>query len=213
MSDNALISTSARSRRALIGAGVGAVAALVAHAVGRPDRVLAEGETMVVGGNYNDAHTATVLKNTTNNNTVFLAQSTGGGYGVLGETAFGAAAVHGRQVSGSHVVTGSLGAGGIGAAGYSDTIRGMFAVGSNTADGIWAATEQGTAVVAQGGQASSFALKAMGRAQFTRSGVATVGSGNSQVVVNLDPVGAGTFVLATLQQYRSGVHEIGRAHV
>ena len=203
------VSTSLQSsatRRSLIGAGVGALAALVAGALGRPQAVLAEGEPMVVGGAYTDAHTETRLKNTVNDNTVFHARSTNGGYGVLGETAFGSAAVHGRQTGPGRLIVGSLGAPGIGVVGQSNGQRGMFAVGQDTADGIWAATEHGTAVYAQGPAADAFALKVEGRAAFTRSGVASVGSGKSQVIVNLDPVTADTFALATLQQYRSGVH-------
>jgi len=72
------------SRRALLGAGVGALAATLAAAIGRPAPVRAEGETMVVGGEYTTATSRVLLRNEVNDNGVFVAESTGAGVGVSG---------------------------------------------------------------------------------------------------------------------------------
>jgi hypothetical protein len=72
------------SRRALLAGALGGIGAIVASAVGRVSPVRAEGEAMVVGGDYNDATSATILGNPTNSATVFLAQSTANGIGVYG---------------------------------------------------------------------------------------------------------------------------------
>lgn len=52
----------------------------------------------------------------------------------------------------------------------------------------------------------ALALRVSGRAAFNRSGVAVVARGTDRVTVGLVPVTPKTFVLATLQQSRPGVH-------
>jgi hypothetical protein len=73
-----------RSRRAILAGLIGGLGAVVASAVGKASPVRAEGEAMVVGGDYNTATSATILGNSTNTATVLLAQSTAGGVGVYG---------------------------------------------------------------------------------------------------------------------------------
>jgi len=194
------------TRRTLLGGMLGALAGAALGAVGRPAAVLADGEAVKVGGVYGNSHTATELKNSANDNTVFMAVSTHGGYAVVGETAYGPAAVEGRQTGSGVIVSGTLGAGGTGVQAQSNGSEAINAVGLDQADGVLASTQHGTALIALGGAADSNALEVVGQASFSRSGVATIKSGKSQVVVDLDPVRAGTFAVATLQQYRAGVY-------
>ena len=72
-----------RSRRAVLGAGLGALAATVASAIGRPAPARAEGEPVVVGGAYTDATSRTRLRNQTNDADVFVAESAGGGTAIV----------------------------------------------------------------------------------------------------------------------------------
>ncbi|OGO55948.1 MAG: hypothetical protein A2V85_03950 [Chloroflexi bacterium RBG_16_72_14] len=67
-----------RSRRALLAAGAGAIAATAIEALGHPAPVRAEGETMVVGGEYATATSRTRLVNVTNGEDVFRAESSSG---------------------------------------------------------------------------------------------------------------------------------------
>jgi len=76
--------TPSTSRRALLAGALGGIGAAVAGTVAKVSPVRAEGEAMVVGGDYNDATTATILGNQSTAATVFLGQSTAGGIGVYG---------------------------------------------------------------------------------------------------------------------------------
>ena len=76
--------STATSRRALLAGALGGLGAWAASAIGRANPVRAEGEAMVVGGDYTDATSQTTLANTANNANVFQATSSGGGIGVYG---------------------------------------------------------------------------------------------------------------------------------
>jgi hypothetical protein len=194
------------SRRALLGAGLGAVAAFVANGLARPSAALADGESMQVGGIYTNAHTATALRNSANSNDVFRATSTGGGTAIRGETAFGDAAIEGHQSGSGTVVSGRLAGAGVAVFGQSNKSRAIQALGTDAADGIFTQSEHGTALLTEGLAPDATALRVDGRARFSRSGIATVGSGKSKVAVTIDPINSSTFALATLQQFRAGVY-------
>jgi hypothetical protein len=102
-----------QTRRALLAATVGSLAAVVAQALGRPIPARAEGETVKVGGEYWNATSRTYIRNQTNHDQVFVAHSTRQGVGVTGLSAnangvvgssnvqFG---VHGKSASNAGVV-------------------------------------------------------------------------------------------------------------
>jgi hypothetical protein len=81
------------SRRALLAGALGGLGAWAASAIGRASPVRAEGQAIVVGGEYLDATSVTRIRNLTNGNTVVWAESSSGvgvygtsssGYGVYG---------------------------------------------------------------------------------------------------------------------------------
>lgn len=96
-----------RTRRALLTAGIGAVAASVVTAVGRPRPVAAagnDGETLVVGGFYDDVQSQTTIANQANNEIVLWVASNAGGAGGSGTAVVGYSAdgvgVHGLSTDG-----------------------------------------------------------------------------------------------------------------
>jgi hypothetical protein len=72
------------SRRALLAGALGGLGALAAQALGRPTATRAEGQTMVVGGEYLDATSRTYIQNLTTDADVLVGYSGGNGYGVYG---------------------------------------------------------------------------------------------------------------------------------
>ena len=82
-----------RSRRALLAASLGGLAALAAQALGRPALVRAENEYVRVGGEYSTATSVTKIENTANNSTVLWGASGGSGAGVYGTSDSGVGVV------------------------------------------------------------------------------------------------------------------------
>lgn len=74
----ALDQTIQRSRRALLAGSIGALAAFVGRAIGRPLPARAEGEPIVVGGEYTDANSVAWIMNGTNNAAVLRGESVSG---------------------------------------------------------------------------------------------------------------------------------------
>jgi hypothetical protein len=72
------------SRRAVLAGALGGLSALAAQALGHPDSSRAEGETIVVGGEYTTAQSRTYLRNQTNDANVLEVASTGNGAAVRG---------------------------------------------------------------------------------------------------------------------------------
>jgi hypothetical protein len=62
------------SRRALLAAALGGIGAWAAGAIGRASPVKAEGQTVVVGGEYADAASVTKISNPTNGQEVLATQ-------------------------------------------------------------------------------------------------------------------------------------------
>ena len=81
--------TRSTSRRALLVGALGGVGAWVAAAVGRASPVHAEGEAMVVGGEYFTATSQTYLANASTTSNVFVAESYGAGTGLFGTSGTG----------------------------------------------------------------------------------------------------------------------------
>jgi len=104
------------SRRTLLAGALGGIGAWAASAMDRASPARAQGEPITVGGVFTDATSVTEIQNQANANTVFYANSTGGGYGVYGSS-HGAFGVNGvsdlsngvRGLSGSSTYAGTLG--------------------------------------------------------------------------------------------------------
>ena len=238
--------TGPTTRRSVLAAVLGGLAGVAAHAVGRPSRVLAEGEVIHVGDNHLTAETATYLKNSVNDADVFIAVTTGAGrsvygtstrgYGLMGRTAGAAkAGVHGvtghfdaMAVSGEHTARGSFGALGTDDKGVYGRVEdsdayavwgtcGPGAIGGAAIHGV-ALAQHSNAIEGEASSAARYAglfrhggdgtaLRVEGRTEFTRSGVATIPAGANRVTVTPEgPVTNRSFVLATLQEARVGVH-------
>jgi hypothetical protein len=136
-----------RSRRALLAGAVGGAAAFALQALARPKAARAEGEAMVVGGDYLTATSETFLANETNGANVFGAESAAGGTAL-------------RGVSHS----------GFAIQGQSNSSYGVYA-SSNSGTGVYGATGTGTGVF--GSSASSTQPATAGRA--TQSGTGVLG--------------------------------------
>jgi hypothetical protein len=222
-----LDTTTPRSRRALLGAALGAAVASVASAVGRPlPAAAADGEAMLVGHTY-DSTMRTQIDST---DYAFLGRSNGQsvagvhgvhfgddwGYGVHGinesETGYGVYGTGGEIGTRGVGLTGVEGIGrdtGVRGDGADFGVEGIAHVGGGP-DG-WGVGVSGTAKTGIGVLATSpsgIALDVVGKARFSRSGRATVAAGRSYVDVDLRTNGglAGSpLIFATLQSYRSGV--------
>jgi len=172
--------TARLGRRAMLAATLGGVAA-AASALASPGKVLAaDGDPLRVGM-PNIATHRTSLACSEGDIGLFVSAAAGNGIEGLTDSAanraglFGvASAAPSAGVLGVNTATSATGALGMGVAG----VRAM----------------QGTAGVA---------LSVLGKAHFSRSGVATVPAGQRFVKVNLPALSEYSFALATLQQYRA----------
>jgi hypothetical protein len=181
-----------KSRRSVLAAAAGAVGAVALQAFGRPTPALAEGETVVVGGEYTTATSVTKITST-------------------------------ADIVVMEARNGSAGSAGVGLRAHSNNGTAIQASSSNltpavrpdtTIYGFHNGTQLGhSPVVARfeaHQQSSSFAtavaLQVIGKAEFSRSGVAVVPAGQDRIVVNVAQLTADSFALATLQQQRSGIH-------
>ena len=79
--------TQRRSRRALLAGALGGIGAVVAGAIGRASPLRAEGEAVVVGGDYNTATSTTTLASSTQGVTVLRAENTARGTAIEGVSA------------------------------------------------------------------------------------------------------------------------------
>ena len=91
------------SRRALIAGALGGLGAWAAGVIGRAAPVRAEGENIVVGGEYLTAQSQTLIRNQTNGSAVFSAQSWSSGLAIYGKSDSGTG-VYGESFSGNGLV-------------------------------------------------------------------------------------------------------------
>jgi hypothetical protein len=233
--------TANRTRRELLAASVGGLAALLANAFGRPSEVRAGSDGDVVLDGTNTAADTTSIKNATTTKTVLHVENTVlGSIGLVaagrlrGVHAFGSDAVtaegdqYGIRASGGSagVVGTSSGNGhsgvsgfadkdGIGVKGESDTRVGVYGR-SDSGDAIYAETESGTGVV--GSSSSGPGMLGASGSQ-TEPGVigwsAASGvfgaSGGSVALPTTPPVKTGVFGYAAQDATATGVH--GRSTV
>jgi hypothetical protein len=128
-------STASTSRRALLVASIGGIAAVAAQAFGRPSGAEAHDPDDVRLGYNNPEITGTQISNTTNDTIVFWGQSTHGGIGVYG-TSVSNGGIVGSSVSGAGVVGTSLSSAGVLASSSSD--NGVTASSaSSSKSGVW----------------------------------------------------------------------------
>ena len=159
-----------RTRRALLGAAVGAVGASVIGAVAAPGLALADddGAPILVGSQFGDVRSLTSLANSTNDNAVFAASSAGGGNAIAGSSA-SASGVHGESSSG------------VGVSGFSASATAVEG-DSLSGIGISATASTGIALRASASDPKGTALLTSGRIRVDGvSGVATILAGTTSV--------------------------------
>ena len=207
-----------RSRRTVIGAALGAVAASVAQAIGRPDPILAGSDGDVVLGteNRSTAQTSILNDDAASAATAFLGWTYGTGVGVAARSLLGPGL---RAESSSATGPGMIGAsrahqtGVIGASLGPSSVEptsvapvGLFGYAED-GDGVRGIT---TTAAGVGGRfvapIGGTGLLVTGRARFDRSGLANVPKRRQYVDVTV-PGGlvSTSLVIATLQTYRPGV--------
>lgn len=257
------------TRRTLLGAGLGALVAAVAGALGRPQAVRAANGDPLALGTANTASTTTGLLSSEGTNAALSVVNTSTGGAVHGGSANGPAflgfsqsgnAFDGQSTSGNGVR--GVSDVGIGVQGRSNTEKGVYGY-SNTGPGVYAYSganhaiwgyadgasafglfgqaekERGVGVVGQNltsdtigllgapkhgvegrapnaigyvgvrasAPAAATALSVDGRAQFSRSGKASVPAGKSFVVVTVPGgLSSASLVLATPMINRIGVY-------
>lgn len=207
--------SSPRSRRALLAAAIGGLAAVAAQALGRPAPSRAAPSYVVLGG-YNSEATRTTIENL-GTGTTATATALRGKTNAAGGTAAGveglatdAMGVQGKSTNWIGV-NGESGAY-IGVSGYGEWVG---VVGQSTnGRGVVGSTDSGTAgyfsartgrgVYAAAG-ATGTALQVSGVARFSRSGKLTIPAGETSVTKVGVPLGSDSLVLAVLQQDRPGV--------
>jgi hypothetical protein len=189
------------SRRSLLAASVGALAALAAGAVARPlSTRAANGDALTVGGKYNATGTTRIIDSSTSAD-VFRGVSTSG-TGVHGLSTSGTG-VRGEAPQGTGLFGKSTDSYGV--VGESTSGIGVFG-GSSSSTGVHGSSDTGVGVVAISVQdialhATSpfgYAVEAIGRIRLSTSGVGIVPAGATSRVVNPGvDVTASSYVLLT----------------
>ena len=217
----ALEGSARTSRRAVLGMAAGAAAATAIGALVRPEAVeAANGDTVKVGGAFDGTaptqitSTADAIRGITTNTTnqsgiVALA------YGATGAT-FGAWCRNdsnaGTGVKGTATATTGVtrGVHGVAAstAALACGVLGEATANNGGAVGVWGSgfSPTGAGVVAF--STDGLAYASLGKAGFSRSGIASVPKKKNYVDINLTALGgisAKTLIHATLQAYRPGV--------
>jgi hypothetical protein len=198
-----------KSRRALLAGALGGLGAVAATAIGRVSPVRAEGEAIVVGGEYQTATSVTTITNQANGAVVFRALSTSDGTGVVGTTNSGSGVIgissSGRGVWGDSssgtAVRGTVGTGGTGVHGQTSghhTSTAVRGIAKPEGVAVKAETQNGIAVWAQA--TGGYALAVEGRAVFSQRGRATFSAGQASRTISASlPFLATSMVLATIQ--------------
>jgi hypothetical protein len=185
-------------------AGAAAVFALSISLVvfqGTPGAVATQGQPVLAGG-VNTATAQTVVQNT--NTSVFCDQNTVGGLlacGNVGVTGSGTLnGVIGLTDTGTGVFGVNTGLTGIGVEGETDgTGSGVYGDAPTQGVGVFGDTQDGIGMEARA-TGTGTALKVVGKATFSRSGLASVPAGAKQVKVTMAGVTKASMILATVQQ-------------
>jgi hypothetical protein len=205
-----------KSRRAVLAGALGGLGAWAASAVGGASPVRAEGENIVVGGEYSSAESVTRLRNHANDATVFRAESAISGIGVWGLSNSYTGVIGTNFATDQPAIAGEALTNSTGVLGYSGeatrpAARAKTGVyGHATQDsgsrGVWGRSNAGEGVRGQatsgiGGfftATTGVALQTTGRTKFSTSGVAAIPAGSTSLVLEaIVNVTSGTFVLLT----------------
>jgi len=226
-------STPVRSRRAIITAGLGGLAAFAASALGRPAPVRAANGGAVVLAAQNDETSVTTITNngsgpafagiagdgagvggisassrgldgySTSGQGVYGASSSS--YGVYGTTGSGAAAIFGYNAHNDGVVGSSAAPAHSGVWGTNS--GGGYGVSGSTGGastaGVWG-VNSGTGIGVRATSSAGTALRVEGKASFSRSGKTKILAGHSSKAVSLSGVTSGSLIFAVLTSNRSG---------
>lgn len=134
----AIDSTSPRTRRAILGAALGAGVATIASAVGQPLRAdAADGQAVLVGGEYT-ASSVTKISQTADSTQAIWGAS-GAGTGVFGQSA-SSYGVHGQSTSGIGIVGDSTSNSGIFGASHSATWSAIIGTSAGNSTGVYGAS-------------------------------------------------------------------------
>ena len=220
-----------RSRRAVLGTALGAVGALVAHALGRPSTAQADngGAVLLGNSNFETARTAIYQQDAASAEQALFAYTFGTGIGLAAVSVGGDGADIYGGGAGRVGIRGHTANGGTGVLGASylenqaapdpEPKTGLFGYATQdaAARGVYGLSTLGTGVRGQttsltgtggrfvaptGGQA----LAVLGRSTFSRSGIAKVSSGHSSVDITVSGgLASGSMILATIQGSRPGV--------
>jgi hypothetical protein len=224
------VPVSRQSRRTLLAGAVAAAAAAVAHGLGRPAVVeAANGDTMKVGGdNFESAaRTAIYQLDYASSSQALFAYTYGTGAAFAATSVSGDGAILYGGGATSAGVQGQTLAGGTGVMGIStvenvplptpEPNTGVYGFADRNAEarGVFGVSGPGTGVRGQTSTLTGFggrfvapsggkALGVVGRAIFSRSGVATVPAGRNYVDVTVGGgLPSGSSILATIQGVRT----------
>ncbi len=215
-----------RSQRALLAAAAGGAAAFAVTATIPLTAAAADGEAVLVGGEYTGGtETSLVITSADPNDpqAAFRAHNTAAdAAGVIGASGDETLASEDTPFTGVYgwseadpadslgsgvwgdspdtgvVGTGSVGVLGIGGVGlWGDGSGGPGVIGDSDDPVI-------SGVLARGSSATGLALSVIGKAKFSRSGRTTIGSGRSSITIALNGTTSGSKVFAVLHSNRSG---------
>jgi hypothetical protein len=219
------------SRRALLGAALGSAAAVAATAIA-PSVATAHDPDDVQKGVDNPTTAPTSITNSTagtlgSPELAFAGVSTGSGTGVQGFSG-GTGSTPDEPLPITGVFGSTVGVDGVGVTGFGEiteafTTVGVFGSADNgvIGEGAWGVVGVGhtglqgltmaddpgaVAVWAEAAETNQYALRAIGKVRFSRSGRLTLGAGKSSVKVTLAGVSSGTHVLAQLGSHRPGFY-------
>ena len=187
-----------RSRRAMLGAGLGALAATVAGALGRPSRASADTGGAVILGMPNTADTHTSIANTGGLSGVTLAISHTGAMGESGTQ--GGIGLHGY-------VTGTNGVAVRGTTSGHWSQYAVKGVADTEGIGVHGMSTNGIGVLAEG--VGGYGLQVKGRAVFERSGKVNFAAGQSSRKVTGYGIEPDSLIVATIQGNVAGTYVRG----
>lgn len=205
------------TRRAFLFGGLGAAAAVVANAVaGTRSAFAANGDPVTVGGEFTGTD-GTTLVATGDELGAFTGHATGSGSaGVTGSTTSTGGVTAGVFGNAQGTAGTSFGALGRTRADHGTGVGARAVSASGPTFGLHAVvtSPDGIGVYAEAADGQGVALRTVGRARFSTSGIATIAKGTRRVVVNPRiPVSSATKVLCTLQSSPGGTTTIQRVQL